>query len=330
MFRVRCFAKISIFRLQPARNNCEAPNLQARPGKSRRRSSCSTPVADHLAMTELGVALLTVTRTFRCVDQRAESRTRRLVVSRPRASCDAGLLMPRCVSRASRTLSDARSPRVHPLRTLRCSEDRPTTVHRPQTDGHAPCSSLDAHVVLAFTVLAPAPVLRRSRPHPLRGPVRRPPPRFRVKTSLVPLPPRPRPRAPGRAHLPCLPCSPLDDHGQHSIGSQPTGSRIRVTFRREPATILFLSRTAPAPRTRPSRPPSPRGDDVCPAVGPAIRSRLSTFYVPQPPTMILADPRRACIHLSLRTGSCCDRIDLHLSTLTIRRHFRAHVRATCS
>jgi hypothetical protein len=63
---------------------------------------------DHLAMTELGVALLTVTRTFRCVDQRAESRTRRLVVSRPRASCDAGLLMPRCVSRASHTLADAR------------------------------------------------------------------------------------------------------------------------------------------------------------------------------------------------------------------------------
>jgi len=133
---------------------------------------------DHLAMTELGVALLTVTRTFRCVDQRAESRTRRLVVSRPRASCDAGLLMPRCVSRASRTLSDARSPRVHPLRTLRCSEDRPTTVHRPQTDGHAPCSSFDAHVVLAFTVLAPAPALRRSRAHPLRGLVRRPPHAF--------------------------------------------------------------------------------------------------------------------------------------------------------
>jgi hypothetical protein len=128
----------------------------------------------------------------------------------------------------------------------------------------------------------------------------------------------------------CLPCSPLDDHGQHSIGSQPTGSRIRVTFRRVPATILFLLKIAPAPRTRPSRPPSPRGDDVCPAVGSAIRSPPFGVHVSQPPTMILADLRRACIHLSLRTGSCYDRIDLHLSTLTIRRHFRAHVRATCS
>jgi hypothetical protein len=28
--------------------------------------------------------------------------------------------------------------------------------------------------------------------------------------------------------------------GQHSIGSQSTGSRIRVTFRRRPAPIFFL------------------------------------------------------------------------------------------
>jgi len=67
----------------------------------------------------------------------------------------------------------------------------------------------------------------------------------------------------------CLPCSPLDDHGQHFIGSQSTGSRFRVTFRREPATILFLLKIALAPRTRPLRPPSPFDDGVCPAVGPA-------------------------------------------------------------
>jgi hypothetical protein len=72
--------------------------------------------------------------------------------------------------------------------------------------------------------------------------------------------------------FPCLPCSPLDEHGQHSIGSQSTGSRIRVTFRREPAAILFLSKIAPAPRTRPLRPPSPFDDGACPAVGPAIHA----------------------------------------------------------
>jgi hypothetical protein len=128
----------------------------------------------------------------------------------------------------------------------------------------------------------------------------------------------------------CLPCSPLDEHGQHSIGSQSTGSRIRVTFRREPATILFLSRVAPAPRTRLIAPalafrrwrlPGRRLCDPCPPCD---------VHVPQPPAMTLADHRCACIHLSFGTGSRCCRIDLRLSTLTTRRHFRAHVRATCS
>jgi len=232
---------------------------------------------DHLAMIELGGRSLLSPAPFGASIRERSHETRRFVVSRPRASCDAGLLMPRCVSRASHTLAGARSSRVHPLRTLRCSEDCPTTVHRPQSDGHAPCSSCDAHVVLAFTVLAPAPALRRSRSQPLRGPVRRPPRAFARNG------PRPSPSAFttksswSRSPLSCLPCSPLDDHGQHSIGSQPTGSRIRVTFRREPATILFLLKIAPAPRTRPSRPPSPRGDDVCPAVGSALRTRLATF-----------------------------------------------------
>jgi len=83
-------------------------------------------------------------RTFRCCDQHAESRAppsfdgstcsvAMLVVSRPRASFDAGLLMPRFVSQclfaSFRMLEDLR---VHPLCTLRCSENRSTTVHHPQ------------------------------------------------------------------------------------------------------------------------------------------------------------------------------------------------------
>jgi hypothetical protein len=107
----------------------------------------------------------------------------------------------------------------------------------------------------------------------------------------------------------CLPRSPLDEHGQHSIGSQSTGSRIRVTFRRAPATILFLSRIAPASRTRPLRPPSPFDDGACPAVGPAIHVRLATFTSRSRRTMILSNHRRACVHLSLRTGSRRYRID---------------------
>jgi hypothetical protein len=99
----------------------------------------------------------------------------------------------------------------------------------------------------------------------------------------------------------CLPCSPLDDHGQHSIGSQPTGSRIRVTFRRAPATILFLWKIAPAPRTRLSRPPSPCDDGACPAVGPAIHARLATNTSLSRRTMTLSGHRRACVRLSFWT-----------------------------
>lgn len=196
-----------------------------------------------------------------------------LVVSRPRASCDAGLLLPRCVSRASHTLADARSSRVHPLRTLRCSEDCPTTVHRPLNGRsrsvlvlrrsrraclHGACT----RARLAAFACAPASGSGPSSASTLsRKDVPRPSPSaFTTKSSW------------SRSPLSCLPCSPLDDHGQHSIGSQPTGSRIRVTFRRAPATILFLSKIAPASRTRPSRPPSPFGDDVCPAVGPAFHA----------------------------------------------------------
>jgi hypothetical protein len=189
MFRVRCFAKNLYLSTSTIRSNCEALILQARPGKSKRQSSCSTPVDRSPCDDRAGGRSLAVARTFRCVDQGAESRTQGLVVSRPRASCDAGLLMPRCVSRASHTLADAlklaHSSSSH-LAMLRRSPDNCASSLK---DGHAPCSSFDAHVVLAFPVIAPAPVLRRSRAHPLRGPVRRPPPAFAKDV------PRPSPSA---------------------------------------------------------------------------------------------------------------------------------------
>jgi hypothetical protein len=98
------------------------------------------------------------------------------------------------------------------------------------------------------------------------------------QTGLVPLPLRSRPRAPGRVHLSrvCrarLSTTTGNTPSAHSPRAREFVSRFDESWR----TTLFLLRIAPAPRTRPSRPPSPRGDDVCPAVGPAIRPRLSTF-----------------------------------------------------
>lgn len=102
--------------------------------------------------------------------------------------------------------------------------------------GHVPCSSFDDHVMLAFTVPASTFVFRRSLSHPRSG--------FNVvrsceRSSSIPL----------RVHTLCCslrsnkqsaltfscscPCSSFDAHGRtHSIGSQSTGSRDRVTFRR--------------------------------------------------------------------------------------------------
>jgi hypothetical protein len=101
--------------------------------------------------------------------------------------------------------------------------------------GHVPCSSFDDHVMLAFTVPASAFVFRRSHSHSRSG--------FNVvrsceRSSSIPL----------RVHtLRCslrskqsaltfscsCPRSSFDAHGRtHSVGSQSTGSRDRVTFRR--------------------------------------------------------------------------------------------------
>lgn len=82
------------------------------------------------------------------------------------------------------------------------------------------------------------------------GSCRRPSSRFRAKTSLGILLCVHDQELLAALTFPCLPCSPFDQHGQHFIGSQSTGSRIRVTFRREPATIVFLLKIAPSPRTR--------------------------------------------------------------------------------
>lgn len=175
-----------------------------------------------------GSLLTSLRRTFRCRVEGAESSstTKLLVVSRPRASFDAGLLMPRFfhAPRSSlRIFGDARDlfppfdvPRsldgpcspcgAHvrarlpdpPLRMSSAYEARDCA--SSLKDGHAPCSSLDAHGVLAFSVPAHAFVLRRSRSHSLSDPAVV---RLYAFAQNVPRhsPPRSRPRALGRAHL---------------------------------------------------------------------------------------------------------------------------------
>jgi len=139
---VRAFA----FRRLLAREriNCEAPHLQARPGKSWSRSSCSTPGRRIiLANDRLGVALVSLPAApfDASIRERSPTKIRRSKwVSRPRASCDAGLL------RAA----------IHFLRslpTLRCSK----TARR-----------FRAHLsVLTSALVEPAPPLRV--PPALRG-----------------------------------------------------------------------------------------------------------------------------------------------------------------
>lgn len=256
-------------------------------------------------------------------------------MSRPRASCDAGLLNAAILSHPSRNPFELLEGAHDPLPTLRCSEDRSTDPCSPLgahgrarspapplraaptseardcasslKDGHASsCTCFNVHgrarlldararVRLSTSAFAPAsrilpssaPRFRTKRPSALF------PSAFPTKSSLA------------ERTFRCLPCSPLDDHGQHSIGSQSTGSRVRVTFRREPASILFLLKIALASRTRLLRPPSPFDDGVCPAVGPAsLRPPFfrSAFVSSRPPR---DDPspghRRACVHLSFRT-----------------------------
>jgi hypothetical protein len=111
--------------------------------------------------------------------------------------------MPRCVSRASLILADARSSRVHLLRTLRCSEDCPTTVPRPLRTA-TPRARLST-----LTSCSPSRCLRpRSsfdarvrRRSGVSSVVRLP---LSRQTSLGSRPSRSRPRAPGRVHLPVL------------------------------------------------------------------------------------------------------------------------------
>lgn len=99
--------------------------------------------------------------------------------------------------------------------------------------GHVPCPSFDDHVMLAFTVPVLACVFRRLRSHPRSGHVvvrscERPSTLASVFTSDRPLSKRI-----GRAHLLVRrSCSAFRHHDPHSVGSQSTGSRVRVTFRR--------------------------------------------------------------------------------------------------
>jgi hypothetical protein len=109
--------------------------------------------------------------------------------------------------------------------------------------GHVSCSSFDDHVMLAFTVPADRVCLSTSALASALRLQRRP---F-LRTSLATAFTRSRFVRSLRNELGALtfscscPCSSFDAHGRpHSIGSQSTGSRDRVTFRRPKAPILFL------------------------------------------------------------------------------------------
>jgi len=116
------------------------------------------------------------------------------VVSRPRASFDAGLLLPRSVSQVSlRTPCGARfeSRAFTFFRTLRCNRRSPddcASSLRSQNfeDGHVPCSLFSAHVVLAFSVPAfTKPPCDVSALASAFGSFRRPFLRFRAKRPSV-------------------------------------------------------------------------------------------------------------------------------------------------
>jgi hypothetical protein len=237
------------------------------------------------------------------------------VVSRPRASFDAGLLLPRFVSQA-----------LAPLRMLEACAfvlvapcDASKTARRPciiPKGWPRPCSPLDAHVVLAFSVPALALVLRRSRSHPRSGPsvVR---PILSNETSLGSLLARSRPRALSRAHLRVSAVLAFRRSRATPIGSQSTGSRARVTFRRGKGGGLFLLRTVPlashpaitfALALRRWRLPC----RTAPRFVPVLRRSRSTLFLVCTPilrrscsrgrrTLTLAGLRGACVHLSFRT-----------------------------
>lgn len=167
--------------------------------------------------------------------------------------------------------------------------------------------------------------------------------------------------APGRVHLSCSASVFIFRRSRrvHSIGSQSTGSRFRVTFRREEASIAFRpSRLHPHPAItlvlvfRRSRPPCRTAfafrlrlstppfrvrrtmtsfrhahlsiytldfSHRCACVSSALRDRLP----------LATEASTTCPHLAMRIDCFLSGavIAAHLSTLTILRHFRAHARA---
>jgi len=281
-------------------------------------------------MTELGVARLAASRTFRCGRSGSGvTKPEGFVVSRPRASCDAGLLIAAicfaCLSHPCGCSKLARSSSSHLAMLRRLSDDCASSL----TDGHAPCSSLDAHVVLAFSVPAPALVFRRSRPPPLRGLFRRPPPAF--ATDVPRLSPSAFTTKSSWSSTPSVSAVLASRRSRatlHRLTVHGLANSCHVSTRAGGDPLPFEDRArtshpaiAPALAFRRWRLPGRRPRDPCPA--------LRRFMSRSRRTMILSNHRCACIHLSFGTGSRCYRIDLHLSTLTTRRHFRAHVRATC-
>jgi len=129
-----------------SRSNCEEPNLQARPGKTRRRSSCCTPFTRSSYDNRAGGRSLAVIRTFRCVDQGAESRAFAHGVA---ASC-----ILRCGSLEAVILSH---PPLNPFGLLEGAHDLFPPCDVPRSlDG--PCSPCGAHVRARL----PAPPLRMA------------------------------------------------------------------------------------------------------------------------------------------------------------------------
>jgi len=234
-----------------------------------------------------------------------------LVVSRPRASCDAGLLIAAMCFAGFST----------PFRMLRCQRmilfapcDAPKIARRLVP--HPSRMATFRARLPTFTAcspsrcLSPASIFRRPRAQPLRGPtvVRLP---LARKTSLDLLPLRSRPRALGRVHLRVSTVLASRRSRATPFGSQSTGSRARVTFRREKASIFFLfeDRTFashPATTTtltfRRWRPPC--------RTAPRLIARLSTFklhvfHLSRPPFRAFATRGR-------RTMTCFSLA--HLST----------------
>lgn len=290
-----------------------------------------------------GSLLTSLRRTFRCRVEGAESssKTKLLVVSRPRASFDAGLLMPRFfhAPRSSlRTFGDAHDlfppcdvPRsldgpwspcgAHvrarlpdpPLRMSSAYEARDCA--SSLKDGHAPCSSFDAHGVFAFSVPAHALVLRRSRSHSLSDPAvvrlrafaqKRPstfPSAFTTKSSW--------PRSPFRVYRARLSGITGNTSSAHSPRAREFVSRFDEGQRRSSSLRRSRLHLAPGNRAR------PRLSTMAFALpySASFHARLATFTSRSCRTLTRFEPARlstslletshrcACVHLSFRTTS---------------------------